>query len=109
MALSAAGAWLFLNHAVLYLDGGPLPAVPRESYLLTTAALYLFLRSLSLVAGTRDARAAARCPACGALVPAGASAEGAPPAAVRESARAAPARGPRIARKAWRPPWMADR
>ena len=66
VALCGAGAWLFLNHKVLYLDSRPLDPFPWEAYALSTALLYLFLRAIVLVAGLRVPSASGEvCPECG--------------------------------------------
>ncbi|OGS50947.1 MAG: hypothetical protein A3K65_03800 [Euryarchaeota archaeon RBG_16_68_12] len=111
--ICVAGAWLFLNHGILYLRGDPLPAISGEAYVLTTVVLYLFVRSLALVAGGRafPARDEVRCPECGAPVRTGDVPNPGPPAKVSAPDPVDP-RVPastRIVRRAWRPPWMAER
>lgn len=112
VVVCGAGAWLFLNHSVLYLTGDPLPVVSRESYILTIAVLYLFVRFFLLVTGRLPGtREEVRCPDCGAPIRMRDAPDPGPPAA-------APTRDPvelrtpapaRTVRRAWRPPWMADR
>jgi hypothetical protein len=113
VVICGAGGWLFLNHGILYLRGDPLPAVSREAYVLTTAVLYLFVRSLTLVAGGRafPARDDVRCPECGAPIRTGDVPDSGPPAKV-SAHNAVDLRVPattRVVRRAWRPPWMTDR
>ncbi len=113
VVICGAGAWLFLNHGILYLRGDPLPAIPMEAYVLTTAVLYLFVRSLTLVAGGRalPARDDARCPECGAPIRTGDVPDSGPrpegPAPDPEGLRVPVST--RTVRRAWRPPWMAGR
>ena len=139
VTICAAGAWLFLNHGILYLRGDSPPPVSREAYILTAAVLYLFVRSVSLLAGSRLPAVrretdAARCPECDAPIdlgdirtPRGAPRSAPPkghgaglvvPLPVAASARPVskdsgdlPHAGSakRVVRKAWKPPWMAER
>ena len=54
VALSFAGAWLFLNHDLLYFLPSVRPAAaPRYAYAVVTAIIYLFMRGVSMVAGLR--------------------------------------------------------
>ncbi len=110
--LCGAGAWLFMNHTVLYLRGDPLPAVSPEAYVLTASVLYLFIRSVSLVAGPpAPARGEVRCPECGWPIPKGAAPDLRMLAATPPPERRTPAPEPstRTVRRAWRPPWMTER
>lgn len=65
--ISAAGAWLFLNHDRLYLraDVDPNPA-SLEAYALATAVIYVFILAVAFVAGRpAPGPRPMRCPSCG--------------------------------------------
>lgn len=66
LVLSAAGAWLFLNHE--FLRGVNPPPYDFSQYVVSTVVIYLFLRVIVLVADMRVPRVHAelvRCPECG--------------------------------------------
>ena len=51
LGLSAAGAWLFINHELLYLEAPYRPSsAPLGAYSLATAVIYLFLRGALIIA-----------------------------------------------------------
>src|SRR3990172_8822058 len=80
VVLSVAGAVLFLNHQVLYFDGSPLSSAGWTAYAVSTLAIYVFVRTVVLVAGEPPSRpiTQGRCPQCG--YPLGeATPRGAPP------------------------------
>ncbi|HKZ64366.1 MAG TPA: hypothetical protein VJ400_07985 [Thermoplasmata archaeon] len=67
VVLSVAGAVLFLNHQVLYFDGSPPSSAGWTAYAVSTLAIYLFVRTVVLVAGGPPSRplTQGRCPQCG--------------------------------------------
>lgn len=69
LALLAVGAWVFLNHGLLYFTGDTAPRSTRaEAYVVTTLVFYVFVRGTFLVLSLRPPRAEGDlvpCPECG--------------------------------------------
>ena len=48
------GAWLFLNHDILYLlPAARPPGAPPAAYAIVTTIIYLFMRGVAIVSGLR--------------------------------------------------------
>ncbi len=65
VGLAGIGAWLFVNHEIL--RGGQAPSLDLSVYVVSTVVIYLFLRSLVMVAEMGRPRthvALMECPEC---------------------------------------------
>lgn len=68
LVLSLAVAVVFLNHQILYLNGGTPTRFPLLAYAISTILVYGFVRGIVFVGAMRMPRVAAdpsRCPECG--------------------------------------------